>query len=95
MNSYQIGESIELKARFRDHSGNPVSPTRVVLRVRDPRGDIETFEVAPAGTGLYVFIYSTLGRPEGVYDFLWQSTGTLEAVEEGSFQLVPTRIPIH
>ncbi len=79
------GDLYRVKCKFRDpdtvSQSNPegtlISPTTVVLSVKDPAGVITTPAVTMEAVGIYRVIVSI--TQSGTWTFRWASTGTGQA----------------
>lgn len=85
--TYDKGDRIRLSASFTSNSV-AADPTAVVLKVKDPSGNIATYtyalaEVTKSATGNY---YKDISIDEsGEWYYRWEGTGAVEAADESRF----------
>jgi hypothetical protein len=92
MSQINPGDTVRLTAEFRNSAGTLTNPTAVTLRIRPKGGTPVVYvygvgvEVVRDSTGLYHMDYTVpnLGRFVA-FDYRWEGTGTVAAVEEGQF----------
>jgi hypothetical protein len=93
-NSYDLGDLVRVTGAFKDAAGEPIDPTAVSFKLRDPTGAVTTFVygVAPAlvkdSTGHYHIDVSA--SMSGTWRYRWESTGAGQAAEEGAFVVAPS-----
>jgi len=80
MISFDVGDTVRLRARFTDESGNPVDPSSVSLRVRRPNGETITPAVTRESAGNYRA--DVVVDMPGVWHYRWEASG---GAEEGAF----------
>lgn len=89
MAAYDVGDSAVLTATF-TVSGTNTDPTTVTLYVNDPSGNVSSYTYAggtitKTATGIYT---KTITLDEaGTWPYLWVTTGTAAAAEEGSLSV--------
>jgi hypothetical protein len=80
------GTRIYARAEFRSAATpeNPVptlvTPTAVVLKVRDPTGTITTPAPTAVSTGVYTAVFTV--ATAGEWSWQWTATGTVEVTEK-------------
>jgi len=93
MNIIDIGNERSLDVNFTDVNGNPIDPTTITLRVRDPDGTQEVFtyptQVQRSGVGAYFYIYKFTDY--GIYSYRYEGDGA--AVAAGDNQIQVTNSP--
>lgn len=91
--TYDPGDMVTLSAQFYKKDGTVGDPTTVVLKIRNPLG-VQSPHVPDhdvAGSGLYTFDYQTsLGDPEGRYEYRFEGAGAVTSAEEKAFYLNPS-----
>jgi hypothetical protein len=85
MTTYDVGERVILPTELRDSEG-VLTNADVVLTVTTPSGNLTPVLSNPS-TGSYVG--SFVASEPGEYYYLWVSTGTIEVVDDGQFNVVP------
>ena len=89
MNAYYPGALVTLEGNFYSISGSPVTPSSVTLKW-GPRGGsattISTGFTVPS-TGIFQYNVDLTGRAQGIFDYWWESTGTAQASNVGSFYI--------
>ena len=92
MNSYEVGDLVRLTATFTNTSEVVTDPTTVtcLVKLRYVIGSTATTYTYPAtiikdSTGVYhVDVTPTT---EGIWDYRWVGTGTVQAAAEGAFNV--------
>lgn len=88
MNSYDIGDLVELHLLVTGSEGTPVTPATVELIVRDPTGEVTTYDYA-LGTVVRSDVGSYLvqltPRKAGIWVYRWVTTGVGQGAEERRF----------
>ena len=92
MNSYDVGDLVRLTATFTNSAGVVTDPTAVtcLLKLRYVIGSTATTYTYPANitkdsTG--VFHVDVTPTTEGIWDYRWVGTGTVQAAVEGAFNV--------
>lgn len=94
-NSYVEGQGIRLTGQFRDDVGRLADPNGIYVRIRTPDSVVVTYvyltdsELVRLSTGVY-YIDLDLEQ-DGCWAFAWGSTGALQALTDGTFDV---RAPI-
>lgn len=95
--TYDIGDCIRLTGTFKNASSAAADPSKVYLSVQVPSGTITvstysagTTAITRTGTGVYYKDILTTGY--GLYEYRWNSTGTVHTAEEGYFSVRPRRV---
>lgn len=88
MNSYDVGDLVQLDVLVTGGEGTPVDPTMVALIVRDPTSETTTYdyaksEVTRTGVGSYL-VQLTPDQP-GTWVYRWVTTGVGQGAEERQF----------
>lgn len=112
MNIWKVGSLIQLAnwsgtlavpiGGFRDLNNTLIDPTTVMLRIKDPAGNVSSFtygggQIVRDATGLYHFNMDTLNwnalpMVKGVWTYEWLSTGTGEAINDNQFGITPAAV---
>ena len=93
---YDIGDLPRVKATFTDLDDTNVNPTTVSVTVLKPNGTSATYEygtdeeVVREATGIYYIDVSV--DQSGRWRYRWESTGTGQAAEEGTFRVKTQRV---
>ena len=93
-NSYEPGNAVILQGVFTDLTGNPVNPTTVICRTRDPAYALVTYSgssVTQVGVGIYE-VTITPALP-GVWYYRFEGTGAVIAGGEFKFEIKPSIFP--
>ena len=87
MNQYYPGALVTLEGDFFTAVQAPVAPSSVTLKYGPRNGSATTVSTGftNPGTGVYQYNVNLTGYTEGVYDYWWESTGTAQASNVGSF----------
>jgi hypothetical protein len=92
MNSYQVGDLVRISAAFTNSSGAAADPTTVTLlvKLRYVVGSTATTYTYPAqivkdSTGNYHYDFTP--TTEGIWDYRWVGTGTVQAAAEDAFNV--------
>lgn len=88
MSDYDVGDVIRLSAAFTDINGTPATPTAITLFVKKPDGSVLEQAIDPDTT----VVYDLSIDQAGWYVYRWESTGTVQTAEEGSFLARPSRV---
>lgn len=88
MNSYDIGDLVQLNVLVTGSEGTPVDPETVELVVRDPTGEVTTYDyalgtVVRTDVGSYL-VQLTPDQP-GTWVYRWVTTGVGQGAEERRF----------
>ena len=85
INKYDLGDSIRLRSVF-TINGNVADPTSIVLQVKRPPGDVDTYntgDLQKESTGTY---YRDITLDDtGIWYYNFYGTGTVIAADEDSF----------
>lgn len=90
--SYNIGDTVRVKATFKDADDVLSDPSTVAVTIYEPDGTETTYTLAGGGVtkesdGVY---YTNLTPDQsGVHRYRFTSTGNPALVEESSFFVVP------
>ena len=90
MNTYDIGSMVQLTALFTDTSGSTVTPSSVVVRVKDPNGTVGTYTPKAQPDGSFAYGYTT--SVVGVHYYRFEGSGNIVAVADGTFNV--TQSPV-
>ncbi len=90
-NIYDVGDSLELRADFKNRAGVATNPTAVTLKVRKPDGTTVVVANANVGTGAYEGTYDPTVAGEYVYRF--EGTGAVKAAGENTFKVRDQQVP--
>lgn len=91
MNVYQVGDLVHIYATFTNSAGVVTDPTTVTLLVKLRYiGPTMTYTyagttVTKASTGVYYVDFTPTA--EGIWDYRWVGTGTVQAAIEGAFNI--------
>lgn len=93
--AYDVGDTVRLKATFKDIGGTASDPTTITLRVKDPSGNIDSYTYADAdltksATG--VFYYDLALDESGTWVYEFTSTGTPALMEDDDFVVEPVMV---
>lgn len=85
--SMSIGDRAKLTAVFTPEAGSPNTlPAEVTLLVREPNGHEQLFtSAAITAVTTDSYRYDFLCTQSGKHHYRWQSSGQVDAAEEGSF----------
>lgn len=84
MNSYDVGNLVEVDAEFEDLEGGPINPNDVICLVQDPAGDETVIDTADLGN-------PEVGRwtheidldQSGIWYYRFNGADTPQAAKEG------------
>jgi hypothetical protein len=91
MNVYEIGQTVILRAVFKNKAGVAVDPTALTMRIKDPLGAVTAFtygvdpEVVKESDGNYYIARDP--NLQGVYVALWEGTGSNKGAAKDHFQM--------
>ena len=95
--TYDIGDTVRETGTFKNASSAAADPTKVYLDVQKPDGAIGystysagTTAITRTGTGIYYRDIPCTGQ--GIYEYRWHSTGTVQTAAEGWFNVRPLRV---
>lgn len=91
MNQYYPGALVTVQGTFLAATNAPVEPSTITLKY-GPRGGSATTITSgftEASTGVYQYNVDLTNYAEGIYDYWWESTGTYQSSNVGSFQVNP------
>ena len=95
-NAYDVGDEVRCTGTFTDANGAAVDPTAVYVKVKDPSGNVTTYqygedpEVVKSDTGIY---YVDVNVDEaGDWWYRFYSTGTGQAAGEETFWARVSRV---
>jgi hypothetical protein len=99
--SYTPGDLVKLRAHFFDPGCSPVDvdPDNVVLRIKDPDGNVTAYQygddvrLEKESAGHYLFPVDTTSGSAGDWHWRWEGTGSYQAAIEGSFKVAATAFP--
>lgn len=94
--SYVVGHTIRLYCDFYNLSGAAADPTGVTLTLQAAGGapTVYTYaatEITRESTGVY-YREITLAAPIGRWNYRWEGTGAVKAVEEGTYTVEASRL---
>lgn len=92
MNSYDIGDLVQVTATFKNAAGAPTDPTTVACEVRDPAGNTTTPPTSKASTGVYTANVDLTAAKAGVWWYRFVGTGACQAAEEASFYVEASNV---
>jgi hypothetical protein len=90
----RAGQTIRLRARFRDDLGNPADAGNVYVHIFDPDADVDNLTTATVvsgiptllGNGIFEYAFSTPNcGPEGTWTDKWQGDLTCQDIESSLF----------
>ena len=88
-NVHDLGDLVRVSGSFTDEGGSAADPSAVFCAVRDPSGNVTTYEygqdaeLVKDDTGEYHVDVDT--DEAGMWFYRWYSTGSGQAAEEGRF----------
>lgn len=90
VNSYDIGDMVEMQSNFTDKSGNPLDPTTITLRIKTPNGKVQVFtyalsQLTKISVGGYAYDFTT--TMAGIHKYRFEGTGACVAAEETEFSV--------
>lgn len=96
MNRYIVGQTFRLYCDFYSLAGALADPTTVALTVQDPSGAQTEYTLAGGGvvkesTGIF-YREITAAAPVGTWVYQWLGAGAVKALDEGSYQVIPSRL---
>lgn len=84
INKYDVGTVVTLSAAFTIASNSaPVDPTTVIVRVRTPDGNVQTF--TPEHDSVGAFSYNFQTTQAGYHYYRFEGSGNLNAPKDGTF----------
>ncbi len=94
MNTYPIGDAVNIKVVFTDHeTGTAISVAGISLSLQDPTGVVEIYSpmTTPAIANPMTGRYSLLLAPAvpGVWKYRWTGTSPVIA-QDGEFEVAPS-----
>lgn len=93
---YDVGDVVRLDATFTDIDDEPVDPTTVTFRIREPDGALTAYvygtdpEVVRSAAGVYHVEWSV--TLPGLHRWRFESTGTGQAAEESRFDARASKV---
>jgi len=86
-NQYDIGALVQITGTFQNIGGALTDPTQVAVRVVKPSGTAVSPDPTPtrASTGVYTATVSPAAGEDGVWRYLWQGKGAVQAAGEREF----------
>lgn len=93
--SVLIGNIIKVRSTFKNEDNVKQDPATVQVAVKKPDATITTYvygtdpEVVRESTGIYHILIDTTDEP-GTWQFVWNSSGTLQAAGQTQFTVVDT-----
>jgi uncharacterized protein YfaS (alpha-2-macroglobulin family) len=94
MNTYDKGDRVKLSVVFSDaDTGDPVDPTTVTAKVKDPVGTVSNYIVAGGQIvhdGLGNFSLEIDPNVQGTWCYRFEGTGTNKGAEESTFSVRPS-----
>lgn len=92
MKSYPWGHTIKIQVEFRNEAGVLTNPTTTTLKTIDPAGVLVTYaQAALTNPSTGKWNKSVLANKEGIWHWRWEGTGAVDAVDEGSFEMLKTQ----
>lgn len=83
MNTYVVGDLVQIKATFTNASGVLANPTDVTAEVKNP--DSSVTALSPSQISLGIFAATVSITQAGQYQYRFVGTGAVQAANEGSF----------
>ena len=84
------GATIRFSVEFKNSSGVLTNPTTVTLKLEDPTGTEQSHtDATQDATGKYHRDVTVTGA--GGWAWRWIATGTVQQVDEGVFDVLPSR----
>lgn len=90
MTEYVIGQTITLKAIFKDSDNTVVTPSSVLCRIKFPDGSSESGVASAADGGGYS--YSFVTSKSGVHFFRFEASGSVVSSGESSFVVLKSNV---
>ena len=89
LNVYDVGDLVRLVGVLNNVAGAALDPTALIVKVKAPSGTTVTYTFGvspfPIRTGLGTYYVEVTPAEAGEYDYKFVSTGTGQAVDEGTF----------
>lgn len=82
MNTYVIGNLVQLTGSFYNASGVLTNPTTVTCQVKYPDSSVGTLSASSSVTGVYTAQLSVVQA--GLYTYRFAGTGALQAAQENT-----------
>ena len=88
--SVLVGNLVKIHATFKDESGDVQDPATVQVAVKQPDTTITVYvygvnpEVVRESQGVYYILIDTTNKT-GTWQFIWNSSGTLQAAGQTEF----------
>lgn len=96
MNVYDVGDLIRVSGIFTNEDDEETDPTVTTFKFTDPSGNTTTYIYSTDGelsrTKAGNFHVNISIDESGTWYYRWEGTGTVQAAEEGSFVVRPSRI---
>ena len=86
INTYLLGNVVQLNSTFTTQSGTPTNPTSVTLSVLNALGSIDSPTVTNSSAGVYTASYTP--ATAGLYFYYWTGTGAVTAASQGQFNVI-------
>lgn len=94
--TYDIGDTVRLRATYTDTGGDPANPTTVTFVYEDPSGNAVTVisgSSSVVNPTVGTFTTDLVPDESGLWEYRSSSTGTIVASEEGYFIVRARRVP--
>jgi hypothetical protein len=96
MNTFDIGDLVELKATFQDDAGQPTDPTTVTFKIQPAGGQVTTYvygtDVDVIRDSAGVFRVNWLVTQPWTHEYRWIGTGAVAQEEGGTFYARPRNV---
>ncbi len=93
-NTYEIGDGIRLSVLFETLALVPTDPTVIRVRTQKPNGSITVLTygtdaavIRDSAGAYHADVVPASNAEAGQWYYRWEGTGTLQAAEEGTFQV--------
>ncbi len=88
-NTYDLGDLVRVTGTFKNAAGAAIDPGTVAFKLRAPAGTVTSYvygaDSALVRDALGAFHVDVSAVASGTWHYRWESTGTGQAAEEGSF----------
>lgn len=85
--SYQVGDSVRLRANFTNLAGVATDPTAVTVRIRSPLGVVTTPAATNDALTVGAFYYDLTVTSAGTWFYRFEGTGAVTAADEDTIQV--------
>jgi len=90
INSYLVGNEVQLNASFTNSSGALVDPTTITVQIQDPSGNLSSYAASKTSVGVYYYTYTP--SLTGAYFYVFTGSGAVVAAAQGQFNVLPQSI---